>query len=89
VISAHNFSEHVFSWYVKQGKQGRLLLATGRSNELGRFVPVIQIFMTCVLDPDPHGTALILVGCIRIQVGKSDFSCVLDDLHEGLGINII
>ena len=37
MISAHNFSEHVFSWYVKQGKQGRLLLATGRSHELGRY----------------------------------------------------
>ena len=37
-FSGNNFSEHVFSWYVKQGKQGRLLLATGRSKELGRYV---------------------------------------------------
>ncbi len=74
VSSAHNFSEHVFSWYVKQGKQGRLLLATGRSKELGRFVPVIQIFLRHleVLVPNHGGQhftvvdklSLILVGWI-------------------------
>ena len=31
-----NFSEFVFSWYVKEGKQSRLLAATGQSKELGR-----------------------------------------------------
>jgi len=36
--SEHNFSEFVFSWYVKEGKQSRLLAATGRSKELGRFL---------------------------------------------------
>ena len=38
MFSAHNFSEFVFTWYVKEGKQSRLLSATGRSNELGRLV---------------------------------------------------
>jgi len=36
----YKFSEHVFAWYVKEGKQGRLLSSTsaGRSKELGQFL---------------------------------------------------
>lgn len=34
--SEHNFSEFVFSWYMKEGKQSRLLASTGSSKELGR-----------------------------------------------------
>ena len=38
VFAAYNFSEFVFTWYVKEGKQSRLLAtaSAGRSNELGR-----------------------------------------------------
>ncbi|XP_023336022.1 nuclear pore complex protein Nup133 [Eurytemora carolleeae] len=36
--SEHNFSEFVFSWYMKEGKQSRLLASTGSSKELGRFL---------------------------------------------------
>ncbi len=47
-------------------------------------------------DADPYGSALILVGWIRIQEGKNypknnlraeDFSCILDVSHGGLEIN--
>jgi len=36
----YNFSDHVFAWYVKEGKQGRLLSSTSvaRSKELGKFL---------------------------------------------------
>jgi len=36
----NKFSDHVFAWYVKEGKQGRLLSSTssGRNQELGQFL---------------------------------------------------
>jgi hypothetical protein len=78
VSSAHNFSEHVFSWYVKQGKQGRLLLATGRSNELGRFVQLflcqLEVHKQLVDSSVVYKLSLTWVGWIWIwiQVGKNE-----------------
>ena len=44
VFAAYNFSEFVFTWYVKEGKQSRLLAtaSAGRSNELGRYTLHLQ-----------------------------------------------